>query len=94
MVFVGRVFAVRDIAYPRLRRIGADDCGGASYANGAVQDTIVAADCYSQPHTRADSHPRPTHGDALSDSEPYPYTANYRHRCRSRRARPGRRDRE
>jgi hypothetical protein len=47
MVFVGRVFAVRDGAYPRLCPIDADNCGGASYANGAVHDTIVAADGYS-----------------------------------------------
>lgn len=64
----GRVFAVRDIAYPRFCRIGADRCGGASCAQCAVQDTIVAADYYSlQPHTRANSHARPAHGDALSD---------------------------
>ncbi len=67
MVSAGRVFTVRDIAYPRFRRIGADNCGGADDADGAVQDTIVAADGYSQPHTRANSHPRATHGDALSD---------------------------
>jgi hypothetical protein len=50
MVSVGRVFAVRDIAYPRFHPIGADLCGGANYANGAIDDTIVAADCYPLGH--------------------------------------------
>ena len=63
----GRVFAVRGIPYPRFRRSGADLCGGASYANGAVQDTVVAADYYSLGHTGANSHACPTHGDALID---------------------------